>query len=84
MRMFKFELGDELQDVVTGYKGIVMGRTDYFTGCSHYGLASRELKDGKTLDWEWFDETRIIKIGDGIKIQCEKATSGPMPNAPSM
>jgi hypothetical protein len=82
--MIKFELGEELQDVVTGYKGIVMGRTDYFTGCVHYGLAARELKDGKTLDWEWFDETRLSKIGNGIRFEVEKSTSGPMPHAPSM
>jgi hypothetical protein len=39
--MFKYELGVELQDAVTGFKGIVMGRTDYLNGCQRYSLHVR-------------------------------------------
>lgn len=42
---FKFELGVTLKERVTGFEGVVMGRTQYYTGCDHYGLLSRELTD---------------------------------------
>jgi len=80
----KFELGEILKDKVTGFQGVAMGRTEYFTNCSHYGLCSQSLKDGKTLDWEWFAETRLIKVDGAEKIERESRspTSGPEPNAP--
>lgn len=34
----KFELGELLEDKVTGFKGTVMVRAEYFTGCVCYGL----------------------------------------------
>ena len=79
-----FELGEVLKDKVTGFKGVVMGRTEYFTDCTHYGLQSQELKDGKPLGWEWFDETRLERVKGAKKITKEhrKPTSGPFPNAP--
>jgi hypothetical protein len=83
--MFKFELGCELKDVVTGYTGIVMARTEYFTGCKHYALQSRKLdKNSKTKEWEYFDESRLVSTGKNIKLQetVNKPPSGPMPNVP--
>lgn len=61
--MFKIELGSEVKDKFTGYKGIVMGRTEYVTGCNTYGILNQELdKDGNTKDWKWFDEDRLDLI----------------------
>ena len=92
--MFKFELGEVLKDVVTGYTGVCMGRTEYLTGCSHYGLLSQKLKDdGTPRDYEWFDEQRLCITGKVVKINRiiitemgskTKYGSGPEPNAPSM
>ena len=46
--MFKFNLYDILKDNITGYQGVCLGRSDYFTGCRHYGLVAQKLnKDGK-------------------------------------
>ena len=82
----KFELGEILIDKVTGFKGVAMGRTEYFTDCTHYGLLSQELKDGKPVEWQWFDETRLVKVA-GARIIKEPreavvGTSGIFPNAP--
>lgn len=61
--MFKYELGQELKDIVTGFSGIVMCRSEYFTGCKHYGLASKALsKEGKVNEWEYFDESRLVLV----------------------
>jgi hypothetical protein len=83
-RKFKFELGDELKDLVTGFTGIVMGRTQYFTGCNHYGLCSRKLAEGKEVDkWEWFDETRLEGIGVKVTLGSYEPESGPMQSPPN-
>jgi len=84
---FKFELGDLLREKVTGFEGVVMAVSYYFTGCNHYGLVSRNLKDGVPVDWQWFDESRLILTEKSVvkyKDEDEKSTSGPMPNAPQI
>jgi hypothetical protein len=91
---FKFDLGEVLKDKVTGFEGVVLGRSDYFTGCNHYGLCSRKLdSNGKTIDWEWFDETRMVPVRRAKKLVAEpsnnegsdaKAVGGPVSSPPSM
>jgi hypothetical protein len=59
--MFKFKLGQEVKEVVTGYKGIIMVRSEYFTGCNHYGIQNKEItSEGKVKEWEYFDESRLV------------------------
>lgn len=31
--MFRLELGLEVKDIVTGFRGIITGRCEYLTGC---------------------------------------------------
>lgn len=84
---FKFELGETLKDIITGFHGVVMGRTQYATGCNHYGLVSRDLdKDGKPKDWQWFDESRLVSVPKAgkVKFNLTKPTGGPYPNAPEV
>lgn len=82
----KFELGEVLRDKITGFEGVAMVRSEYFTDCTHYGLCSQKLKDGKPIDWEYFDETRLVRVNEAVKIEKEKRspTSGIMPNPPQM
>jgi len=91
--MFKFELGEVLKDAVTSFTGVCMGRTEYLTGCNHYGLLSQKLKDdGEPRDYNWFDEQRLIITGKKvainritiIEVPKQKYGSGPEPNAPSV
>ena len=81
---FKYNLGDELRDKVTGYSGIVMVQAQYSTGCLHYGLASDNLKDGATQDWEWFDGSRLELVKENVvsfDVDADKP-SGPFPSGP--
>jgi len=61
-----YELGREAEDIITGFRGIIIGRCEYLFGCNTIGIAPRTLKDGKRIDTEWFDEGRIRIIGVGI------------------
>lgn len=80
----RFELGEVLKDKVTGFQGVALARTEYFTDCTHYGLCSQELKEGKPMGWEWIDETRLVKVKSTKKIVREPrtSTSGIFPSPP--
>lgn len=43
----EIRLGDEVEDLITGYKGIAVARTKFMNGCIQYAVASR-LKKGET------------------------------------
>ena len=58
--MYTFELGQVVKDLVTGYKGYIRARSEYLTGCSRYGVQTKELKDGKPQEWIWFDEDELV------------------------
>lgn len=59
MNEFKFDLGDEARDLLNGYRGIVVARAQYLTGCNTYGLQSSKLKDGQPAETVWIDENRL-------------------------
>lgn len=53
------KLGDIVTDSITGFTGVAFGRCEYLHGCVKIGVMSRELKDGKPVGDEWFDEQRL-------------------------
>ena len=84
-KIFKFKNGSRARDIITGLTGIIVGRTDYLTGCVHYGLAPEEIKnDGGIPEWVWLDESRIVLVEENaIKLKLKKEKpGGPCPNAP--
>lgn len=40
---FKFNLGEEVEDVITGFSGMIMSRIQYLTRCNQYGITQRKL-----------------------------------------
>lgn len=59
---FLFDFGDEVQDI-TGFKGIVTARSEYFNGCRRYCLEKTDDEKGMK-DW-WFDEGRLHLVQAG-------------------
>lgn len=82
----KFELGEILKDKISGFQGVAMARIEYFTDCVHYGLCAQTLIAGKPVEWEYFDETRLVRVYGKKKIEKEYRipTSGIYPNPPQM
>lgn len=75
--MFKFETGVRVKDTITGYEGIISARTQWLHNCNTYGIRSTELKDGKPLELEYFDEPQLELI-DEVKIsEPNHSTGGP-------
>lgn len=85
----QIELGMTVKDTITGLVGVVMGRTQYLTGCAHVGICPNKLKtDGSLMDWQWLDERRCSVIKKKI-ITYEEVTEkiengGPEQDAPMM
>ncbi len=61
MSDFRFVHGDTIEDIITGFKGIVTGRADYITGCNQYSVTGRVEKDGAKQEHGhmWLDENRV-------------------------
>lgn len=47
------------RDMVTGFKGTVIGFCTYTTGCNQYLLAPSVGADGDFKESRWFDEARL-------------------------
>lgn len=59
-------LGTRGKDIITGFEGMVLAHAEYFTGCNQTLLTPASLdKDGKRLDAQWFDDSRIV-ITDSV------------------
>lgn len=52
-------LGSNVTDSITGFSGVVVSRTEYLHGCVRVGVEPTELKDGKPVDVQYFDEQRL-------------------------
>lgn len=57
------KLGNQVRDIYTGFTGIATARTDWLFGCSRICIEPQELKDGKPIEGQWFDEQRVEVIG---------------------
>lgn len=60
------ELGDQVRDKVTGFKGIVTGQAQYLTGCKQVMVTPRASEDGKYVDACWLDVDRVEVVGKGV------------------
>ena len=54
------ELGDKVKDTITDFEGTVTAKIIYLNGCVRYEVKPQGLKDGKTIESEWIDETQLF------------------------
>lgn len=74
----KFPLGALVKDRITGFTGIVMANVFWLNGCVRCSVQPQELKDGKPIDMEAFDEQQLDLVK--AKTEPEKPKrGGPMP-----
>jgi len=86
-RHFKFDVGETVKDIVTGFQGVIMAVSYYFTGCNHYGICSRIITEKDKIDeWKWLDEKRLEWVPEKEKIVFShgEPSSGPGHNPPTM
>lgn len=87
MHTFKFENGDEVVDVITGFKGYIVYRVDNITGCNQYGIQPKPKKtetdtmpESKHLDENRLKATgkKAPKLFDAPSKQALSKTTGPV------
>jgi len=78
------DLGKKGKDKITGFTGILTGRSIWLYGCDQYCLTPEVDKDGKLNDGKWFDEGRIEITGEGVEASSVqvKEPGGPDRGAP--
>lgn len=74
------ELGDRVEDPISGLKGIAVGRTDWMFGCVRISVAPEMAKDGKAGEYQSFDEEQLKVLKRGVLKR--KAEVAPEPAAP--
>lgn len=76
------DLGDEVQNIVTGHKGIVIGISTWLNGCRTVAVKGKMPKDGKVPEPTWYDEIEL-KVTKKKKLKLSKKvtrdTGGPHP-----
>lgn len=79
-------LGAKVRDLITGYGGIAIGRTEYLYGCSQICISPDRLGEkGERLDSEWFDEQRVEVVEERpipISDHNSATSGGPQRDAP--
>ena len=74
--MFKFKQGETVRDLVTGFKGIVVARTDYISGCNRYQLQPKVGADGKFPDSVTIDEPALERAQE-LRVVLERQEDDP-------
>lgn len=75
------QLGDKCKDLVTGYEGVVVARTEWLNGCIRVTLQCDKLdKDGKPQDTYTFDEPQLVVLKTRKVAIGSRDTGGPVPN----
>lgn len=80
MNKFRFKLGETVKDKITSFQGVVIARTEYLTGCNRYSIQTKDLHEGKPVEWQQFDEDQLEKVKEKItKIKTDKTKGGVKP-----
>lgn len=72
------ELGDIVEDKITGFKGVAIGITKWLHGCRRITIQPEGMKDGKPLESSVFDEPQCIVLR-AAKYKTTANTGGPGP-----
>lgn len=76
MAMFQFDCGDVVRDKITGFKGVVIGRSQWLSNYNTYSVKPQTLKDGATLKSEGFDEPQL-ELVEAATLPKHQSTGGP-------
>jgi len=83
---YKFDNGDQVKDTITGFKGVIVARTQWMNECIRYAVQPRDLKDGEVVNDHWFDEEQLELVKGSRNLAPKSAPSGgprPDPVSPS-
>lgn len=67
--------GQEVRDVISGFKGIITGKCDYISGCEQYLVQPKGKTSDKKPESIWFDVDRL-KLVSKKRLILKKETNG--------
>jgi hypothetical protein len=75
-------LGDRIEDIITGAKGIATGKTIWLTGCVRIGISVGfdKAKGEEILFWADEERCRVVQHSSYKKAQMGTNAAGPQPN----
>lgn len=79
-RQYMVKLGSKVKDSITKFTGIATGRSEWLYGCTRIYIEPAEMREGKPIEGQWFDEQRIEVIkeqGPVVSSNSEAKTGGP-------
>lgn len=79
-----FKLGDLVKDKVTGFKGVIIAKTEWLNGCVRMALQPQGLtKEGKPFESYTVDVEQLEMVKDSACAPPEpvRAHGGPRPDA---
>lgn len=77
--MQKIHMRDKVKDTVTGFEGVVIGRTEWLNGCIRYAIQAPVTADGKLPEAEWIDDQQLEVTEPYNKPEATPPRGGPMP-----
>lgn len=70
------ELGDKVEDIYTGFKGIAVAKTEFINGCIQIEVLPKVDKDNKQAEPLGIDEKSLKVISKKKKPVKKKSTGG--------
>jgi len=60
------QLGRTYRDKITGFEGVATGHCRYISGCNQTLLTARVSEKGEAREPHWFDDQRLVPVGDDV------------------
>jgi len=75
--MHRIDLGDKVRDIITGFEGVAIARSQWLVGCERISVQPQDLdKDGGVKPFQTFDEPQLEIIAKNAVIVPIAATPG--------
>ena len=75
------QLGNQVEDVITGFTGIATAKVEYINGCTQFCVTPKS-RDGKMPDGEYFDHQRLRFVAEALALPSSD-TGGSMRDTPA-
>lgn len=62
----KIKLGDQIEDVTSGLRGIAIGRVEYLSGAVHWILQPPLDEGGVPQRDQYIPDAYVKRVGDGV------------------
>lgn len=59
-------LGKEVEDAISGFKGIAVARTVWLNGCVRIAIQPKIDGDGKYVEEVWIDEGQLVELEEEV------------------